>query len=239
MLKTNSNIQEVYEFLTKNKGEMSSHNIKELAQWKKLIRQTKGQASSMLYEFKVGGNTCYSVRYVDGDTTCYSNIIVVPFANDKYQYIHWMTTFMNAFKYTSHFFDRYKERMNIKGSMKQAVKQYFKRARTMACIYRKNGQVVYTTEDGLVLGVENEDLGMRVGCTFVDYSLLKHSQRAAFEKIQEVADAVRNKHVDLTDVGLSHQDATDVVSEEYHEARQAAEEIYSWYFEEGDLKLRD
>lgn len=239
-LKTDSNLDEVYKFLAKHKNQMATHQHKVDAKWNQQLRQFHGKYTSMLYEFEVGGNTCYHLLHGDHILYYFINVIVVPFAKDKYQYMYWHSEDRDIFKYTSHFFERYKERMNLKGSTKQAVKQFFKKSRSMACIYKnKGGQFVFAMDDGLVLGVEDERLNMRVGCTFVDYSLLKPSQRAAFDKVQTTTDDARKMHIELKDFGISHKDAGHVVSEKFESIRAIAEEIYSWYFEEGDLRERN
>jgi hypothetical protein len=237
-VKTDSKIGEVYNFLRESKAKLASNEPKAIAQWNKTLRQAKGKGTSMLYEFEIDGNQLWHLRHTDGDSEYFIHLIVVPFAKDKNQYLHWLSSEADIFKYTSHFFDRYKERMKIKGSMKQAVRQFFKKSVSMVCVYWKNDKFVFSMDDGLVLGVADQQLGMKVGCTFVDYGLLKPSQKAAFDKVQTVADEMRSLHLDLYDCGVSHKDATHVVSERFDDVRKVAEEVYSWYFESGDLKLR-
>lgn len=237
-IKTDSKLGDIYNYLRACKAKLASHEPKVLALWNKSLRQAKGKGTSILYEFEVDGNQFWHLRHTFGEFEYFSNLIVIPFAKDKNQYLNWMSSNEDIFKYTSHFFDRYKERMKVKGAMKQAVKQFFKRNKSMACVYWKNDKFVYSMDDGLVLGVADQQLGMKVGCTFVDYGHLKPSQKAAFEKVQAVADEMRVMHLGLNDCGVSHKDATQTVSEKYEDVRMVAEEIYSWYFEEGDLNLR-
>lgn len=239
MITTNSNCTKVIEFLGAHKSQLRSHDAKANIQWGKLERQSKGKNTSMFYEYELDGITCWHLRHGNGHLFHYSNLIVIPFANDKYQYIDWSSKGTYHFKYTSHFFDRYKERMNVKGSVKQCVKQFSKKSTSMVCIYRKNGQFVYCMDDGLVLGVEDEQLKLSVCCTFVSYDLLKYSQRSAFNKIQDIVGEIRKAHVELYKHGVSHENSTIVVEERFKNVSEAAAKIYSWYFETGDLKERN
>jgi hypothetical protein len=238
-IKTDSKIGEVYDFLRENKAKLASNGPKILAQWNKALRQAKGKETSMLYEFEIDGNPLWHLRHTCGNPEYYySNLIEVPFAKDKNQYLHWLSSEEDIFKYTSHFFDRYKERMKMKGSTKQAVKQFFKKSASMVCVYWKNDKFVYSMDEGLLLGVADQQLGMKVACTFVDYGLLKPSQKAAFDKVHSVADEIRSLHLDLHRRGVSLKDAAHVVSDKIEDIQKSAEEVYSWYFESGDLVLR-
>lgn len=237
-IKTDSTYDEVYDFLKGNESKLLSNRPKANAQWNKALRQSKGKPTSMMYEYEIDGNKLYFYRHTDGEILYFVNLIEVPFAKDKSQYLDWNSRTADLFKYTSHFFDRYKERMKVNGSMKQAVKRFFKMNKSMTCVYWKNDRFVFAMDDGLVLGVVDRQLSMKVGCTFVDYGLLKPSQKTAFDKVQSIADGARALHVDLYKVGVSHKDAVQVISEKFEDVRKAAEEVYSWYFESGDLNLR-
>lgn len=237
-IRTDTNIQEIYKYLVDNNNRLLSHEPKADMMWNKALREAKGKDVSIMYEYEIDNNSFCHFRYTCADWFYFVHLIVVPFAKDKYQYLNYLSSSMDIFKYTSHFFDRYKERMKLKGSMRQAVKRFFKQSKSMACIYWKHDQFVYAFDDGLVLGVFDQRLGMKVGCTFVDYGLLKSSQKAAYEKIQTIKDKIRKEWLDLFDRGVSHKDATQVIAEKYYDVSEAAQEIYSWYFEEGDLNLR-
>lgn len=240
-IKIDSSAHDLYSFLAEHNNQLASHEPKAEAMWNSLKRRAGGKTEgmSMCYEFEIEGNQLAYIRHSYKDIYYNIHLMVVPFAKDKFQYLHFQTTCVDVFKYTSHFFDRYQERMKLKGSVKNAVKRFFKKSKSMACLYWKNDQVVYAMDDGLVLGVADQKLGMYVGCTFVSYGLLKASQRAAFDKVRVVADEMRELHADLYDRGLSFKDAKRVVSDKFADVQEAAEEIYSWYFEEGDLRLRE
>ena len=237
-IKTDSNINEVYTILSESKPQLAAQEPKTSAAWNKVLREAKGKGTSMFYEYEINGNQMVHFRQTAGYDEYFVHLIVVPFAKDKYQYLHWQSSKVDVFKYTSHFFERYKERMNVKGNMKQAVKRYFKNAKSMVCVYWKNDRFVYVMDDGLVLGVADQQLGMKVGCTFVSYNLLKNSQRTSFDKIQAVVEDMRNVHMDLVGYGVSNKDSAEVIDNKFGDIREAAEEIYSWYFEEGDLRIR-
>lgn len=239
MITTSSNFSEVISFLESNKPQLKSNSAKVEIQWAKLERQSKGKNTSMLHKYDIEGVTCWHIRHGNGQMFHYGNYVVVPFAKDKYQFIEWTAQGKHPFKYTSHFFDRYKERMNIKGGIKQCVKQFSKHSVSMVCIYRKNGQFVFCMDDGLVLGVEDELLQMSVCCTFVSYDLLKDSQRTAFNKVKDVVDEIRSAHIQLHKQGVSFTDSTKLIEEKFKSVYESAAEIYAWYFETGELKLRN
>lgn len=233
-----STLDDVYNFIYENYGEFMSHAPKAEMLWNKTLRQSKTQNTSILYEYEVAGVQMWLYKSGRDDKYNYAHIIVVPFAKDKYQYIEWMPHEKKIHKYTSHFFERYRERMKVKGSIKQAVRQFYKRSRSMACVYWKNDNFVYAMDDGLILGVADQKLIMEVGCTFVDYGLLKPSQRAAFDKVSTFTDELREFQARLTASGVSNKDITEMANKKFEDICTAAEEVYSWYYEQGDLKLR-
>ena len=167
-INTESNVNDVYSFLNESRAQLAAHEPKVTAMWNKALREAKGKGTSIFYEYEVGGNQLIHFHQTAGCDEYFVHLLVVPFAKDKFQYLHWQSSKIDVFKYTSHFFERYKERMNIKGNIKQAVKRYFKNAKSMVRVYWNNGRFVYVMDDGLVLGVTDQQLGMKVGCTFVN-----------------------------------------------------------------------
>ena len=235
---TSSTLKEVYDFIYENLGKIKSYAPKIEVLWQKTLRQAKSKSTSIMYEYEVEGVQMWFYKSGRDDNYNFAHIIVVPFAKDKYQYIEWMPHEMKIHKYTSHFFERYMERMKLKCTIKQAVKQFYKGSKSMVCVYWKKDNFVYAMDDGLILGVADQKLSMEVGCTFVDYGLLKPSQKAAFDKVGTFKEELRAQQEKLAACGVSNKDATDVLSDKFQDICTAAEEVYSWYYEQGDLKLR-
>lgn len=238
MLTVESTEKELYDFIIKNRKELQSNNPKAETAWFKMTSGAKGTKTSMMYEYQLDGITFWHFRYGTRSRYFYLHVAVLPFAKDKWQYVTWDNEMQNVFKYTHHFVERYKERLGLKGSMKQVFKHYLKNSNPMMCIYRKNNQIVFATNNGLVLGVEDERISMQVGCTFVDYSLLKSSHRAAFNKVQSVSEDIVRDHLKLNNIGASLSTSVAAIEAKYKDVSSAAEEVYSWYYQQGELRER-
>lgn len=238
MLTVDSTKRDVAVFINSNLNKLRAQMGKAKAEWSKIVRNAKGQIPSMLYEYEVNGVKCYHYRRRTGKLFNYVHMIAIPFAKDKYQYIEYDSDALNMWKYTHHFFERYKERLGLKYSTKQVVKHYLNHTNPMICIYRKNNQIVFAIQNGLILGVDDEKLAMQVGCTFVDYNLLKVSQKAAFNKAQEISEKMVKQYEEMNKSGIPYDVCLSVLEEKYKDVRKVAEEIYSMYFEIGDLRER-
>lgn len=237
MITIESTRTEITDFIRKNYNRILAEEPKMLANWHKLVRNSNGK-TSILYPYNLEGVNLYYYRSGNRKTYFHEHIIEIPFAKDKCQYVEYPNNMVATWKYTHHFFERYRERLKLKCTQKQMIKHFLNHTNPMICIYRKNNQLVFATEQGLVLGVDDEKLEMNIGCTFVDYGLLKVSQKAAFNKVQQIAEEVISKHQEMSKSGIAHYVCSSILEEKYKNVCDEAKEIYSMYYEMGDLRER-
>lgn len=84
--------------------------------------------------------------------------------------------------YTSHFLDRYQERMKVVGDRKHVLMRYRKTNQMYHRIHKRGKYCVYAMRDGLALAISEEERVTFV--TFVSYDMLKPSQKASFDKVR-------------------------------------------------------
>lgn len=96
------------------------------------------------------------------------------------------------FRFSAHFFDRYKERMKLAEKGDDVIKTYFRRNKsymigTDAPLFSENGkyETVIFTEDGVGLGVLRD--GMILIATFLPVKYFSKTQREYYKHFEEYA----------------------------------------------------
>lgn len=219
------------------------------AKWHNLTRTEralKHTSYSMLHEYEVQGNKFWMLRCFDKNKQNsglygFADIALVEVGTNKYHYFDFHRD-GNVMVLTTHFFERYALRGRKKGDTKKIVRQWYKNNTVNIRIYdnEKNGHCVWACEDGLILGLLDKDRNLSIACTFVDYSLLKPSQRAAFNTIYPEIGKLVTESSDLCTKGYRNTNTRELIlSYKHKDVRDVAEEIYSLYFESGDLRERN
>lgn len=229
-------------YLNKNANEINRLFLDVNQQWNKAVREAKvGQAVSLWKEGEFGNNRWVHIRHANSKKTAIrkfnsTSLCFVPVAADTFQVFEWDNS-GRVNIYSSHFFDRYKERLGLKCSRDKAIRTFFRHTDVQMYVYQneENGQFAIAFKDGLSLGVHDFERDVNICCTFVDYSLLKASQKAAFDRALPNFDNVREKADKLRRNGCSTWQAEGVVNEQYEELSKCVEEIYAEYFNRYDL----
>lgn len=229
--------EEFFDYLVKNRLGLNNLFLNLNFKWNKAIRENKGGPVSVWMEGNYKNNRYVLFRNAKDkkEATECSHIVhlcFVPVASGKYQAYEWFSNGRLKI-FSSHFFERYKERMNISGSLDKAIRQFYKHSNAQIYLYNKDDRFVLANEQGLTLGVKRD--GIEVCCTFVDYSLLKASQKAAFDRSMPYLEKVLEKSRKLFMDGVDTFDAEGVCNEAYDDVCNEIEEIYAEYFNSKDL----
>lgn len=234
------NHKDFWDYLEKHSNGINRLFVDLNRKWSKAVREAKdGQSVSLWVEGMYEGNRWVVIRHSKSKNVAFRSyndvrLCFVQVARDKYQVYDWKNN-GRVFVYSSHFFDRYKERMGLKCSRDKAIRLFFRHSDIQMSVYYKNDKFALACEQGLTLGVYDREKNYEIGCTFVDYSLLKASQKAAFDKAIPNFQDVRDQSANLLRHGCSTWQAEDIANERYSELIEVVEEIYAQFFNRYDL----
>lgn len=229
--------EEFFDYLRKHRVGINNLFLNLNFKWNKAVREYKGGSISVwmdgVYEnnrYAIFRNARDKKEAVECSNVSY--LCFVPVASGKYQIYEWFSNGRLKI-FSSHFFERYEERMKISGSLDKAIKMFHKHSNAQIYLLNKDDRFVLANDQGLTLGVKRDDT--EVCCTFVDYSLLKASQKAAFDKAMPYLKEVFEKSRKLFMSGVDTFDAESLCNKLYDDVCNEIEDIYAEYFNSKDL----
>lgn len=132
--------------------------------------------------------------------------------------------------YTSHFLDRYQERMKVVGDRRHVLTMYRKNNQTYHRIHSKNKYCVYAMRDGLALAIASPERTTFV--TFVSYDMLKPSQKAAFDKVRLLFRKDVKIIKERRDEGYDDQSIINMLHLANADMFEGAETLYDMFFQD-------
>lgn len=132
--------------------------------------------------------------------------------------------------YTSHFLDRYQERMKVVGDRKHILLRLRRNNHGYHRIHHRNNRVVYAMKDGIALAIASPQRTTFV--TFVSYDMLHPSQRASFNRVRDVLTNEKRIIKDRRAEGYSDQSIIEMLQLANITIFDDAEALYDLFFQD-------
>lgn len=186
MITDSMNAKDITSIRMKDDARLAGFQRKKANELLRLMNKQKVKFISTCYDFKTP-NAEYKISiWTSGGEIFYSGIF--GYVRERNVYIPMTSLEFNKDYYMAispHFFNRYAERhLNKVMSVPKAMSYFFRDFFCALVIYSDDNRMVYAINDGIMLGICDNDKHIVYIKTFVSLEMLKDSQIKSYEKIK-------------------------------------------------------